>query len=340
MSDLVALWAELRKDTSKLTGVVRRRINKEAPCKVFAGIEQPEGRPCLITEFDESVRLRQRSLPRSRGFSTTVQSLNTADPQHSGRRLVIALSDARFEDIFAILCEDIRQALVEAKSQSACVAAGIERLDRWQRFLQKHSGSGLSEEEQRGLAGELVFLRDVALQNLDPPEAMDSWVGPKGRSQDYEIPGASVEVKTTIASPHQMIRISNVRQLDDTGLPALFLFVLPIDVHREAGQTLPDLIEEIRALLSTPSETARIFEDRLLEAGYMDSHAEKYKRDRYVFRAPSYYRVTEGFPRIIESDLVQGVGDVKYSIAVAACGEFQVDEVAMLSAMETHEYSD
>jgi len=331
--DLARLWAELRRDTSERSGIVRRRLGLDAPCKVFAGMEQPNGHPCLITEFSHSVKTSGGKLPQSRGFATVVQALEAQDPGNQGKRLIVTLTDSSSEDIFATLCEDLCDVAKSASSEAECVALELERLARWQRFLQKHSGSGLTEEEQRGLLGELVFLKDVAMPRIEHRLAVESWLGPKGNAQDFEFEGGGVEVKATIAAPPQTIQVSSVRQLDNLGLPSLFLYVLPLQPHVSAGRSLPDIVRDVRQHLAEEPQAARLLDDRLTDAGYMDSHAEKYEGDRYAFRPPSFFRVREGFPRIVEADLMDGVGCVEYSLALSACAPFVVDEAEAVAIL-------
>jgi hypothetical protein len=144
-----------------------------------------------------------------------------------------------------------------------------------------------------------------------------------------------VEVKTTAAKQPTSIRITSERQLDDTGVGSLFLHVLVVD-EREVpaaadgpGESLPGLIAEIRQQLSGEAGIVALFNDRLIEAGWLDPLASRYEGHRWTLRAEHTYRVASGFPRITETDLPPGIGDVSYAISLHACTAFAVQPQAM-----------
>jgi Putative PD-(D/E)XK family member, (DUF4420) len=124
-----------------------------------------------------------------------------------------------------------------------------------------------------------------------------------------------------------VLRISSERQLDETGADALYLAHLSIDARQGGGETLPEAVEAIRALARGGNAEGPL-EDRLGNAGYLDIHASRYTTG-YTLRRLSLYRVEEGFPRIVERDLADGVGDVRYSVAVTECRDWErpVEEI-------------
>ena len=52
----------------------------------------------------------------------------------------------------------------------------------------------------------------------------------------------------------------------------------------------------------------------LFDSGYLDEQAERYASTGYNILQELFFRVSEGFPRIIERDLPEGVGDLNYSV--------------------------
>ncbi|MEG4276633.1 PD-(D/E)XK motif protein, partial [Microcoleus sp. MON1_C1] len=51
-----------------------------------------------------------------------------------------------------------------------------------------------------------------------------------------------------------------------------------------------------------------------------------------------YFKVERDFPRIIEADLRNGVGDVRYTISVAECRRFSIPELDVISLISrSHE---
>ena len=128
-----------------------------------------------------------------------------------------------------------------------------------------------------------------------------------------------------MATQPQRLTINSERQLDRAGLQVLFLFHISLDVRAGAGESLPDVVERVRVSLHAEPGARDLFEDRLVQAGYLGTHAPRYADVGYVVRDVHLFRVTEHFPRIVEADLRAGVGDVRYSIGVSDCMPFLVE---------------
>jgi Putative PD-(D/E)XK family member, (DUF4420) len=142
-----------------------------------------------------------------------------------------------------------------------------------------------------------------------------------------------VEVKST-SGIGQSIPITNIRQLDGTGVEALFLLHILLDSRQGGIQSLPELVEEIRRTLRSNSEiAASAFDERLIDAGYLDLHRDRYGRTKYTLRSHRFFRVTSGFPRILETDLATGVGDVRYSIESASCQPFATEDAIVIRCL-------
>jgi hypothetical protein len=244
--------------------------------------------------------------------------------------LQLALLDRRFAAMFAQVVTDLVEVAACEQSDATAAAACIQRLERWQRFLERAGDEGLGREAQQGLYGELWFLRDRLLRLVRLPIAVRAWTGPTGATQDFQLQGSAIEVKTTAATEPRRLLISNERQLDDSGLRALFLVALSVEVRAGAGETLNELVNAVRALLlQTDSASLDRFEELLLEAGYLQAHAPRYDGTGYTIREVSLFRVQDGFTRVIGSNLISGVGDVRYSIALSACRPFAAPDDAL-----------
>jgi len=244
----------------------------------------------------------------------------------------VALREGRFADVFAALAEDLARRIEEGPATEAVdVFAG--QLARWRRFLAA-STEGLGEEAQRGLWGELHFLLSVLLPTLGGAAAT-GWKGPSAAHQDFQFPGAWIEVKTTLAKQPQAVRITSERQLDDTHAPALFLHVLMLEAVEGGASTLPALVAHVRTALDAWPAAREVIEDALLAAGCLDLHAPRYAATGYAVRRTDTFRVGPGFPRIVESALPPGVGDASYKLSLAACTGFSVPLPALVAALQS-----
>ncbi len=152
------------------------------------------------------------------------------------------------------------------------------------------------------------------------------WTGPKGTQQDFQFSRCAVEVKTTSAKQHQRLAIASERQLDDTGVETIVLLHLSLDVRQGQGETLPAMATSMRYLVAGDAIARDELENLLFEVGYLDIHATRYETIGYTLREHNYFKVGPDFPKIIESDLPNGVGDVRYTISVAECKRFFIPE--------------
>jgi hypothetical protein len=69
----------------------------------------------------------------------------------------------------------------------------------------------LTAEEQRGLYGELFFLRKYLSSNNNYSEVINSWLGPHKEIKDFQLRQWAVEVKTSKEIINQKVIISNER---------------------------------------------------------------------------------------------------------------------------------
>ena len=265
--------------------------------------------------------------PACRGLELFARRLS--DDGADEATLGVTLKEPRFADVFTALAEDLARRVTEAGAAAAQVKTLLGQLARWQKFL-AISAEGLSVEEQRGLFGELHVLRAHLVPALGSLPAVNGWTAPDAAHQDFQFATGAVEVKTTVAKQPQSVRITSERQLDDTGIAVLFLHVVVLD-EREvdagrggAGETLPVLVEDLRRRLAAEAGALEAFDDHLLDAGYLDSHAPRYEGRRFSLRRELTFRIERGFPRLVERDLPEGLGDVSYALSLAACRDFSV----------------
>jgi hypothetical protein len=327
MMDLGPLWSELESATAPSgDGLVRRRLEVPAAVDVFLAVSRPDRVRSLLITLPASTGTLPSDLPQARGIRLT--------STREGDRLTVQmlLGDTRFAALFTVLTSDVVGALLDAGGAAAALDVFVSRFRRWQRFLEASGPDGLGWERQRGLFGELWFLRNELVGPLGLRPAVVAWMGPTGAMQDFQFTNSAVEVKTTGAGQPQLLRVTNERQLDPPDDVALFLFHLSVDVRQSAGETLVDMVGSVRGL-AAGSSAENLLEERLLEAGYLDIHASQYALMGYTRRGSSLYRVEEGFPRIRERDLLPGVGRVNYSITASECAHYAAPLAALRAAI-------
>jgi hypothetical protein len=270
---------------------------------------------------------------KNRGFEVRIEQ-DLSGP--SGRAVItLGLVDPRDEEVFVTFVEDIVHHLSGCTSAAAAVSRLADTLAIWQHFFESRSPEGLSERRQMGLYGEIWYMLERLLPTLGPERALSAWTGPGGTNQDFELSAHAIEVKTTSQTPLNEVRISNLRQLDDTVLGGLLLAVIDVERHENATETLVQVVERARTVLSEAGPQFRtLFDERLVMAGYLDVHSPIYGSLGYRVRDALTFLLAPGFPRVVESDLPEGVGDVRYSIARAALMPFNASEQAVAGFLE------
>ncbi|PKM70302.1 MAG: hypothetical protein CVU93_02765, partial [Firmicutes bacterium HGW-Firmicutes-18] len=251
-------------------------------------------------------------------------------PVKGSVHLSLRLENREHKDVFASLCADLADDLSEV-SGNRRDAALASFLDRWTKFFERFGVKGLSPEKQRGMYGELCWLRSLMVNDISYITALNAWKGCERGYHDFEINGQVVEVKTTMTKEPRKVRISNERQLDDRGLLSLHLFVLTLIKSEGGGESLPEIVDSIMAAVSTVPGGRRRFEQCLIAAGYLEIHTHLYPNN-YTVKRDELFRVEEGFPRI--TDVPDGLGDIKYSLVVGAVSDFLSDKDEYLAMLK------
>ncbi len=325
-------WKLLEEDTAAVSsGYLIRRILPEVRYDVYLALEKPANTRLLMMRVRHASVGRGTVFPNSSSFEVRRVALEGDDDAHVTLQLV--LTNSRYRDIFTTLVQDIVECIAPIADERNAVAAFITRLRRWQAFLEKHNPEGLSREAQQGLYGELWFLRRVVIPQLGSRRGVQCWTGPRSAQQDFQFEGGAVEVKTSVAKQHQKLSISSERQLDDTGIGQLILLHLSLDAGQGRGESLPEIVASVRSLVENDLLAKEELETLLFEVGYLDTHASRYEQIGYTQREVNYFKVEGDFPRIVEADLRNGVGDVRYTISVAECRRFSLPESEVVSVI-------
>lgn len=330
ISELETLWDELESSTVA-RGITVRRFCANATVDIFVGIESPaRTRLLLIEASDRALSACGTNWPQSAGVTVAIEPGARSD---ACSRVVVRLTVPTYRDVFSVLVADLLGVLKPAQDESSAVLSFVARLARWQRLLARHGPDGLSPAEQRGLYGELLFIRTFLLSATTAQRAIDGWLGPLAKDQDFQFARCSIEVKTSAGNPDHQVPVSNVRQLDETASSsgALFLFHASLEERHEQGESLVAIVEDLRGELGPLSGR---FDELLMQAGYLDIHASRYAHTGYVVKGHRFFAVRDEFPRIRERELRSGVGDVRYTVQLGACAPFALPDASVLDLVE------
>ena len=316
-------WAAVALEASHAEGYYHRRIPLACTWPSHAGIHRPTDARLLILETEAKSVRGLRLGDETKGYSITV------GPDEAGRndRGTIRIQEATtgFREIFAIFCADILEHWVPHTAATDALNSLTARLARWRKFFQRGPQAGLSREDYLGLYGELSLIEEGLATGLAPAPLVAAWQGPIGTNQDFLFGPAAVETKTTTGNEIDKVRITNVRQLDPTGLEALFLTHYAFDFRQSSGRTLPRLIQALRtALAASSTEALSTLNDRLLDAGFLDGTPNEHDSWGFTLRHSAVFAVGDGFPRLLESSLPPGVSEVSYTLNLSTAAPFQI----------------
>ncbi|MDD4847850.1 MAG: PD-(D/E)XK motif protein [Bacteroidales bacterium] len=324
------IWADLEEE--KTVGLVKRLYSSDVCFHIYGTFQYPERYYGIAFTFENDVRINFSSFDNLREMKILLLADSTFVNSHL---LVIQLLHPNSRDIFASLCENLIQSVIQLNSEQRIIRIVVNQLEKWKTLFEKNNSTGLTPAEQQGLYGELHFLQKyLSKSELNPCDVLHTWVGADSALRDFQGSNWALEVKTTSTNNPQKVTINGERQLDETLLETLFLFHYSVEVSNANGQTLCQKVTAIRELLSNDTPTLSMFNAKLFEVGYLDKH-EPYYQDRfYQTRNESFYKVENDFPRIKENELRNGVCDVRYSVILAMCDEYQVTENTIFNVLK------
>lgn len=324
------IWQELESDQSMQSGLIYRRLSAEMNTDLYVALRVPEKLRCIAAHISKSLEPTVQTWSHLKDIKVEIFNDNK---QPDKSFFLILLLNQIHKDIFSVLCDDLFIQVSQVENEKDLIKALLNRLVKWETLFQSVSQQGMSGETQRGLYGELFFLRKFILKSENNFNCVNSWLGPSRAVQDFQFGDWAVEVKTTHGNNHQKIHISSERQLDDSLVPFLILYHLSLDIRTNHGESLNEIVSSVRSLISSDANCLNTFCIKLYEAGYFDIHLQLYENTGYQVRNEVIYHVTGDFPRIIESSLAHGVGDVKYSVIVTDYTSYSVKETDLFNRL-------
>lgn len=328
------LWEILETDASFQTGILLRRYSAEVKPDLYVAIQNAEKLRCLAFRISSHLNTNLIKADSLREIQIEVMP---DDYRKDSKLLLFVLLEPRHSDIFAILCEDLIVAVTDISEENMLLKVLAQRFLKWQALFEKLAQNGLSENEQKGLFGELYFLHELLQSNDNHYFTIQTWVGMLGQPQDFCYQKYwAVEVKTTTIGKG-ILTISNEYQLNDKEFENLFLYYLGIESGSKEGMKLPELVAIIEQKIEYDKRVLNIFHQKLLEIGYFEYHKDYYAKTNYHIQVKQPYHVRADFPRITPSLLYSGVNKVSYDIDLAVCQSFITTIEQLLKTINTYE---
>lgn len=281
-------------------------IGVDAARRRYVLIEVPESEPTQVVERT------------SRGIAVRTVEMNVG----GGRLLtyveISCLESQGHSALDIVVCE-----LVDALDAGASIGRVplVQNvLAKWRRFWSGVNQGLLSRDQQVGLFGELWFLCRWLGSSIGIARAVQTWRGPLGARNDFELPHLGIEVKCT-SRGDAIHHINGLEQLLEPEDGSLFLFSLVVREEASAADCTPMLIQELRQALGTEYDALSWLDACLYACGYQDALAAEYEKLKVRVRTQELYRVSAGFPRLVPASLVgggppAGVGNVEYELGL------------------------
>lgn len=260
-------------------------------------------------------------LPRWDGIEIIIAEINEY-PSACGTYLIFQQLPDYEADIFETVIADLEENIQDISDDKTLSTVVQNVLLKWKEFFSISPDFQLSLEKQQGLYGELLFLKKLIEQN--GCSAVYQWSGPDAETHDFYIAGNAVEIKTSSKKTNNVI-ISSESQLDQSNVPGdLYLVFYSLRHSKVDGESLHEIVSLIQQLLNNDLNAEREFTQKLFKTGYHIEKDDLYL-EKFTLLNMQRYLVSSHFPKIIRSDLKNGISSVSYSLDLSVCENYLIN---------------
>jgi hypothetical protein len=217
-----------------------------------------------------------------------------------------SLLNSYYQDIFYLFCNDLVDYSKHIKLEHGFQYI-VHRYEKWRVFsLSKREY--LSENEIKGLIGELLFLKTFAFGKYGQSRAIEGWTGPEPTKKDFIYESTWHEIKT---ATNNQVTINSIDQLSskEDGHLVVYNFekLSPVALELSLNRLSSEIIKEIEFDFDKEA-----FTSKLIEAGfYGEAYYENFV---YRLKSESSYLVNQSFPRLERYSLNNAIIDARYTL--------------------------
>ncbi len=245
--------------------------------------------------------------------------------------IVITLTNRRFEDVFSKIAADVIGNVMKLNHESEQISLFCNKVNSWKNVFSRGLANILSVEEQIGLYGELEFIKALIEEGFSTGTVIDAWKGADAEDKDFQFENIGIEIKSS-AKQDNIVKISNIRQLDAAGYKELYLYYYSFAKSNGGLSTLPNQINSVRNILSG-SPYLDEFEFKLLNVGYDDSDKEEY-RASYTLVNENAYIINNAFPKITNELAMSGILDASYFVDLNICENNAISYSSLMTTLK------
>ena len=248
--------------------------------------------------------------------SKSIEVTNIKNVEKSS--ILFTLCNQTLSDVFATLFEYLVSKIPENLIISKIPDKVFEEYGKWSKMFNRGK-VGLDEIEQRGLIGELLYIKDSVNSGLNISDVINAWCGIDFEEVDFAFPNYWAEIKTRL-STSSIIHINSVGQLDHANDGYLIIYTLS---NYEEGVSLNDVYEEVHNLVENQHNPTILstFEERLETYGYFKLPI--YNRHHYSLTEKRIYIVNNSFPKIHRDVKTPHMKHINYSLIVDSLEEWR-----------------
>lgn len=241
--------------------------------------------------------------------------------------VVIQETDLKLRDAFALMTATAINWSAEAGTGAESLAQLLKSIVDLKTLFSR-TPRAFTEDELRGHVAELLAIHELLQRGAPTAPVVEGWKAPTGSVSDFVFAADHVlEVKS--ARPDGgTITISSVAQLDpESG--SCQLMVWPLDsrhlaptADNDSGRfTVPELIDDIRALCSSSEAALAIF-NAAVESLHLTSGSPELAETSFSAGEPLVYDVSESFPAVRARNVPTQVRELTYTLRCSDLREY------------------
>ena len=289
-----------------------KRIDAIHPLDIYIGHNEKGNKTLIIVEFGQIEEVE----------STRMIDVSFTKRTDNKLSLAFSLLDDAMKDMFYSFCEDIVESSKNIEKEKA-IQFIIRRWKDWINLFKNPYTTILTENEIRGLIGELIFLNEFMFEKYGIEKGLNSWIGSSKAHKDFEIEDTWYEVKT-IRENALTVKIHSLEQLDSKNLGNLILIRLePSNKSINEYIDLNGYVEKIKNKLINDKQKM-LFLEKVKEIGYF--YTEEYDKYTYRLKKIERYLVNNEFPKITKRELRDEIVRVTYDIEIDRIRSFKIEE--------------
>lgn len=242
--------------------------------------------------------------------------------------ILIKLNDLDFVDLFNDLIISLYSKIKEIDNPNIYSKELIYSFYKWAEFFEDKLGSKLSNEEIKGLFGELFILNEL-LEKADPNNInfiLDSWKGPYDTTNDFVLDKKNIEIKTKDDSK-SFVKISSEYQLEKEFDKGLELLVVSIKNDMLKGGSINDLLNVIVDNVRQNLGDLTILYHTLAQKGLTIESSKEYNNFRFIVTKTNSYDCNDiAFPKLSVSNIPEEITQLNYILRLTTLNNFLIEE--------------